>query len=127
MFDLQIDGKKQTKRISSVILKMDENNHYGQAMMKALTYGCIKQKQHPPDLMEFGKILDRISHDDKIGYIIIVDIKFHDKNPKTLLFNQIYPLVFEKNKKMDPYERSCLQLVSVIRRNEEEDKTNSFP
>ena len=28
---------------------------------------------------------------------------------------------------MDPYERTCLQPVSVIRRNEEKDKTNSFP
>ena len=28
---------------------------------------------------------------------------------------------------MDPYERTCLQLVSVIRRNEEKDKTNTFP
>ena len=29
IFDLHIDGKKQTKRISSKILKMDENNEYG--------------------------------------------------------------------------------------------------
>ena len=28
---------------------------------------------------------------------------------------------------MDPYERPCLQLVSVIRRNEEKDRTSSFP
>ena len=31
-FDLTIDGRKQTKRISTKILKMYENNQYGQAM-----------------------------------------------------------------------------------------------
>ena len=44
LFDLDIDGKKQTKRISSKILKMDENNQYGMAMTKPLPYGCIKKK-----------------------------------------------------------------------------------
>ena len=48
LFDLKFDGKKQTKIISSVILKMDENNQYGQGITKALPYGCIKLKEHPP-------------------------------------------------------------------------------
>ena len=39
---------------------MDENNQYGQAMTKALPYACIKRKQHPPDLMEFNHVSDRI-------------------------------------------------------------------
>ena len=34
LFDLHIDDKTQTKRISSKILKMDENNQYGQVMTK---------------------------------------------------------------------------------------------
>ena len=34
--------KKQTKKISTKILKMDKNNEYGQAMAKPLPYGCIK-------------------------------------------------------------------------------------
>ena len=38
-------AKKQTKRISSKILKMDENNQYGKAMKKHLPYGCIKKKK----------------------------------------------------------------------------------
>ena len=76
LFDLHINGKKQTKRVSTKILKMDENNQYRQAMMKPL--------------------LERISHEDKIGHLFIVDIKFHDINPKTLLFNEIYPPIFEK-------------------------------
>ena len=40
--------KKETKIISSVILKMYENNQYGQGITKALPYGCIKLKEHPP-------------------------------------------------------------------------------
>ena len=72
---------------------MDENNQYGQAMTKPLPYGCIKKQEHPPSLLEFNKILDKISHDNKIGHLFIVDIKFHDK---TLLFNEIFPPIFEK-------------------------------
>ena len=55
LFDLQIDGKKQAKRISSKILKMDENNQYGQAMTKPLPYGCIKKQEHIPSISEFNK------------------------------------------------------------------------
>ena len=76
--------------------------------------------------MEFNQILNRISHENKTGNLFIVDIKFHNKNPKTLLLNEIYPSVFKKKKKVDPYERSFLQLLSVIKRNEEKDITNSF-
>ena len=56
LFDLHIDGKKQTKTISSKILEMDENNQYGMAMTKPLPYGCIKKKIiHPllKNLIEF--------------------------------------------------------------------------
>ena len=98
LFDLEIDGKKQTKRISTKILKMDKNNQYGHALTKPLAYGCIKKQEHPPSLLEFSKILDKISHDDKIGHLFIANIKFHDKNPKTMLFNERYPPIFEKNK-----------------------------
>ena len=66
------------------------------AMTKILPYGCIKRQEYPPSLVEFNKILDRISHEDKIGHLFIVDIKFHNINPKTLLFNEIYPPNFEK-------------------------------
>ena len=78
---------------------MDENSQYGQAMTKPLPYGCIKKQEHPLSLLEFNKILDKISHDDKIGYLFIVDIKFHSKNPKALLFNEIYLPIFEKIRK----------------------------
>ena len=42
--ELNIDGKKQEKRFSCNILKMEENNQYGMAMTKPLPYGCIKKR-----------------------------------------------------------------------------------
>ena len=96
IFDLTIDGKKQTKEISPKILKMDENNQYGMAMTKPLPYGCIKKRDHPPTLADFNNILNEISHQDLTCHLFIVDIKFHNVNPKTLLFNELYPPIFLK-------------------------------
>ena len=126
IFDLEINGEKQTKRISTKILKMDENNQYEQALTKLLPHGCIKKQEHVLTILEFNKILDSISHENSIGHLFIVDIKFHNKNKKTLLFNEIYPPIFEKNKKMEPFERSAVQLMSVLSRCEEKDTINSF-
>ena len=127
LFDLDINGKKQKKRISSKILKMEENNQYRMALTKSLPYGCIKEKDNVQSLTEFNSIITTISHEDKIGLIFNVDIKFHNINEKTLLFNELYPPVFEKNKKIDPFERSTLQLLSIAVRNEKNNKLNSFP
>ena len=46
---------------------------------------------------------------------------------KTLLFNELHPPIFEKDKKVDPYERSTLELLSVAVRNEEKNTIKSFP
>ena len=69
VFDLTIDGKKQTKRISSKIFKMDKDSQYGMAMTKPLPYGCIKKTDRPPTLAEFNEILDEISHEDLTGHL----------------------------------------------------------
>ena len=74
---------------------MDKNNQYGHAMTKPLPYGCIK-KIKTPTLLKFNRILDSISHEDTIGHLFIVDTKFHNKNPKAMLFNEIYLPIFEK-------------------------------
>ena len=55
-------------------------------MTKPLPYGCIKKHKNFPSLLEFNAILDRISHEDNIGHLFTVDIKFHNINEKTLLF-----------------------------------------
>ena len=78
---------------------MDENNQHDMAMTKPLPYGCIKKRDQSPTLAEFNKIINEVSHADSVGHLFIVDIKFNDINPKTLLFNELYPPIFEKIKK----------------------------
>ena len=87
----------ELKRLSSKIIKMDENNQYGQAMTKPLPYGCIKRKDKILSLEELSTLLASVTLDDTIGHLFMVDIEFSDVNPKTLLFNEIYPPIFEKN------------------------------
>ena len=89
IFNFKINGKKQTKRISSKILKMDENNQFDMAMTKPLPYSCIKKQDQLLSLMEFTKIINEISYEGTVGHLFIVDIKFNDINSKTLLFNEI--------------------------------------
>ena len=57
----------------------------------------------------------------------MVDIKFNEKaaNEKTLWFNEIYTPLFEKRKLVKPYERSVIQLLSVLVKNEK-GTLNSF-
>ena len=43
-----------------------------------------------------------------------------------MLFNEIYPPIFGKGKKMEPFERSTLQVMSILVRDEGKDKRNSF-
>ena len=89
-FDIYSDGKKQTERISTKLVKIDENNQYGHAMTKPLPYCYIKKQEYPPSLAEFNRILDKIYNDDNITHLFIVDIKFHHVIPKALLFNKTY-------------------------------------
>ena len=42
----------------------------------------------------------------------MVYIEFSDINPKALLFNEIYPPIFEKHKKIPLHLRSCSQIMS---------------
>ena len=42
VFDLKMNNEKIKKRVISKILKLDENNQYGNGMTKPLPTGCIK-------------------------------------------------------------------------------------
>ena len=55
-------------------------------------------------------------------WLILNLLTFADK---TLLFNEIYPPIFEKHKKIDPYERSCTQIMSraTIKHNKKKEDT----
>ena len=117
------------KRFSSKIIKMDENNKYGFAMTKPLPYGCIKKKKHFTSLEELPTLLENVTLEDKLGHLFVVDSEFADINEKTLLFNEFYPPIFEKNKKIDPYKRSCTQIMSraQIKKNKKKEDLFSLP
>ena len=73
----------QLKRISSKIIKMDENNQYGQAMTKPLPFGCIKKKNKVLSLEELPEFLKTVSLEDKIGHVFTIDMEFSNINPNT--------------------------------------------
>ena len=80
-------------------------------MTKPLPTGCIKDNQ---DLSweTFNFLLETVSFDDTIGHLYIVDIEFDVKNAtkKEFAYNEIYPPIIEKQKTIDPCERSVFQL-----------------
>ena len=45
IYKIKTSNGNKNKRISTKILKMDENNQYGNAMTKPLPYGCIKKQK----------------------------------------------------------------------------------
>ena len=94
----------QLKRLSSKIIKMDKNNQYGQAMTKPLPCDCIKKQDKVLSLEELPALLASVTLDDTIGHLFTINIEFFDIYPKTLLFNEIYPLIFKKKKKNSPHE-----------------------
>ena len=106
---------------------MDENNQYGMAMTKPLPYGCIKKQEKLPNFTELEQLLKSITLEDKIGHLFTVDIEFFDINPKTLLFNEIFPPIFEKRKKTPPHMRSCSQITSRAQKKKDKDEIASLP
>ena len=101
-----------TKRVISEILKLDENNQYGNAMTKPMSTGCIK-KEHQPTWRTFNILLERVDVDDPVGHLLVVDISFdYEKaTPRQRLYNEIYPSIIEKQKIIDVAERSVYQLI----------------
>ena len=112
-----INGKN--KRVISKILKLDENNQHGHAMTKPLPTGCIK---NDTDLSwrTFNLLLESVSLEDKIGHLYIVDIKFDYENAtkEQTVYNEIYPPIVEKQKTIDPCEKSVYQLLDNYRESE---------
>ena len=86
----------------------------------------LHKKSSKSTLLELNRILNSLSHENKIGHLVIVDIKFFNKDEKALLFNEIYTPIFEKEKMTEPQHRSVLQLMSIINRNEEKDITRKM-
>ena len=81
IFDLKINKVNEKERITTKILRMDENNKYGHAMTRPLPYGCIR-KMKTTNLLEFNRFLDKLSHEDNISHLFIADITFRTKIPQ---------------------------------------------
>ena len=109
----------EPKREITKILKLDENNQYGNGMTKALPTGSVKDDS---DISweTFNILLENVSFEDEIGHLYVVDIKFDLENAteKELIYNEIYPPIIEKQKVIDPCERSTLQLLGNFSQSE---------
>ena len=79
VYNFKIDGKKaQKKRVIYKILKLDENNQYGNGMTKPLPTGCIKDDSDI-SWKTFNILLESVDFNDIIGHLLVVDIEFDFK------------------------------------------------
>ena len=88
-------------------------------MTKPMPTGCIKQN-NSPSWLEFNLLLEKVSLEDPIGHLLVVDIEFDEKNAtkKQFMYNEIFPPIIEIQKILDANERSLYQLLELF------DKTN---
>ena len=100
-------------------MKLDENNQYDNRMTKPLPTGWIKDDSDT-SWETFNFLLETVSFEDNIGHLYIVDIEFDYKNAteKEFAYNEIYPPIIEKQKTIDPCERSVFQLLEQFVRSE---------
>ena len=99
VYNLNINNEKVTKRVITKILKLDENNQYGNGMTKPLPTGCIKN-DNDISWEIFNLLLESVSFEDKIRHWYIADIEFDVKNAteREYAYNEIYPPIIEKQK-----------------------------
>ena len=114
-----MNNEKVKKRVITKVLKLDENNQYGNGMTKPLPTSCIKDGDHI-SWKTFNFLLESVSFEDTIGHLYIVDIEFDFKNAteREFAYNEIYPSIIEKQKIIDPCERSVFQLLEQFVRGE---------
>ena len=80
-------------------------------MTKPLPTGCIKDNDEISQ-KTFNFLLENVSFEDSIGHLYIVDIEFDTKNAteSEFAYNEIYTPIIEKQRTIDPCERSVFQL-----------------
>ena len=127
VYSLKLDDEKsfQKKRVITKIIKFDENNQYGFAMTRPMPTGCIKQN-NSTSWLEFNLLLEKVSLDDSIGHLFIVDIEFDEQNAtkRQYMYNEIFPPIIEKQKTLEANERSLFQLLELF--DQREDKPKSY-
>ena len=108
VYNLKLNNDKVKKRIITKILKLDDNNQYGNGMSKPLPTDWIKGNK---DISweTFNFLPESVSFDNKIGYLHILDIEFDVKNAteREYAYNEIYLPIIEKQKQLilmkDPF------------------------
>ena len=81
-------------------------------MKKWLPTGCIREKLDV-SWRTFNLLLEKVSLNDEIGHLYVVDIKLDHKNAteNEIVCNEIYLPIIEKQKNIDPCKRSVYQLI----------------
>ena len=112
VYNLKMNNEKTKKRVITKILKLDENNQYGHGMTKPLPTGCIKYN-NDTSWETFNFFLQKVSFEDTVGHLYIVDIEFNTRNgtEREFAYNEIYPPIIEKQRTIDPCKRSVYQLL----------------
>ena len=107
VYNLKMNNEKTKKRVITKILKLDENYQYGHGMTKSLPTSFIKDNDDI-SWKTFNFLLEKVSFEDTIAHLYIVDIEFDTKNvtEREFAYNKIYPPIIEKQRTIDPYERS---------------------
>ena len=117
IYSLKLDDEESfsKKRVITKIIKLDENNQYGYAMTRPMPTGCIKQN-NSPSWLEFNLLLEKVSLEDPIGHLFVVDIEFDEENAteKQYMYNEIFPPIIEKEKILETNERSLFQLLELF-------------
>ena len=72
-------------------------------MTRPMPTGCIKQN-NSPSWLEFNLLLEKVSLEDSIGHLFVVDIEFDEKNvsKRQYMYNEIFSPIIEKQKILDP-------------------------
>ena len=82
-------------------------------MTKPMPIGSIKDKE--PSSKEFNLLMEKVSLDDPVGHLFVVDIEFDYENatPRKIMYNEIFPTIVDKKKVLEPNERSIFQLLEL--------------
>ena len=114
-YKIKLDTDKQYTdyRAISKIIKFDENNQYGFAMTKPMPVGSVKEKT--PSWTEFNLLMEKVSLDNLIGHIFVVDVEFDHLKPTDcqIMYNEIFPPFTEKQSRVEANERSVYQLLEL--------------
>ena len=114
-YKLKLDGedKYDDYKVISKIIKFAENNQHGFAMTKPMPLGSIKEKN--PSWTTFNLLMEKVSLDNPIGHLFIVDVKF-DREKATscqIMYNEIFPPFTDKQTMIEANERSVFQLLEL--------------